>query len=88
MIERTVTITAAQGMHARPAGLLVKQAGALSTPVTLTKVGGGSTPANSILGILSLQIAQGDSVVLSADGDDAAAAVDQLAGLLETGLGE
>ena len=88
MTERTVTITAAQGMHARPAGLLVKQAGALATPVTLTKIGGGSTPANSILGILSLQILQGDQVVLTADGDGATEAIDQLADLLETGLGE
>jgi phosphocarrier protein HPr len=88
MIQRTVTITAAQGMHARPAGLLVKQVRDLASPITLTKVGGGSTPANSILGILSLQIQQGDDVVLSSDGQEAEADLDALAELLETGLGE
>jgi phosphocarrier protein HPr len=87
MLERTITITAEQGMHARPAGLLVKTAAALPTPVTLTTKN-GATPANSILGILSLQIVKGDDVTLSADGDGAADALDTVATLLETGLGE
>lgn len=87
MLERTVVITAEQGMHARPAGLLVKTAAALPVPVTVT-TSAGTTPANSILGILSLQIVKGDEVTLSADGDGAADALETIATLLETGLGE
>jgi phosphocarrier protein len=56
-------------------------------PVTVT-TSAGTTPANSILGILSLQIVKGDEVTLSADGDGAADALETIATLLETGLGE
>ena len=42
--------------------------------------------AASILGILSLSISHGDEVTLSADGDNADAALDSLVGLLSTDL--
>jgi len=83
MPERTVTISAANGMHARPAAHFVKTAGAQSVQVTLSKVGGGSSPANSILGLLSLQIVQNDEVVIAAEGEGAEEALETLAALLE-----
>jgi phosphocarrier protein len=54
--------------------------------VTISK--GGSTPldAASILSIMSLGAANGDIVTLAAEGDGAEAALEELAGLLETDL--
>jgi len=86
MPERTVTIASSVGLHARPASLFSQAAGKSGAKVTLTSPAGKSVNAASILGVLSLGIGHGDEVVLAAEGDDADAALDELATLLETDL--
>jgi len=89
MIERTVTVASASGLHARPARLFVKAAAALPVDVLLAVEGKKPVKAGSMLGVLTLGATQGTEVTLSAD-DDAEgmgrAAVDQLAELLATDL--
>ena len=51
--------------------------------VTIEK-DGRDAPAGSILGVISLAINQGDTVTISAEGDDADAVLDQLVTFLET----
>jgi phosphocarrier protein len=85
MTERTITIGSSVGLHARPAALFSQAALKTGYPVTLT-AGGKSANAASILGILSLNIKHGDEVTLSSDADTAAAAIDELALLLESDL--
>ena len=55
-------------------------------PVTLTSAAGKTVNAASILGVLSLGIGHNETVTLSADGDGAEAALNELAALLETDL--
>jgi phosphocarrier protein HPr len=86
MPERTVTIASSVGLHARPASLFSQAAGKSGAKVTLTSPAGKSVNAASILGVLSLGIGHGDQVVLAAEGDNAEAALDELATLLETDL--
>ncbi|MCI9886819.1 HPr family phosphocarrier protein, partial [Bacillus altitudinis] len=60
--------------------------GKTGAKVTLTTSAGKSVNAASILGVLSLGINHGDEVVIATDGDNAEAALDELAALLETDL--
>lgn len=86
MPERTVVIGSAQGLHARPAKIFVHAAARQPVPVSLRVGDRAPVPASSILGVLSLAAAQGTEVVLSAEGEGAAAVLDELAGLLARDL--
>jgi phosphocarrier protein HPr len=84
--QRTVAIGSDSGLHARPAALFVKAAAAVPVPVTIRVGDGKAVPARSMLSVLALGAKKGTEVTLEADGDDAAAAVDELAALLARNL--
>ena len=84
---RTVTIVNQRGLHARAAGRFVKLAGGFEANVTVSSQG-EAVSGLSIMGLLMLGAARGARIEIAADGPDAAAAVDALAGLVETGFGE
>jgi len=86
MPTKTVTVASSVGLHARPASLFAQAAAKVGVPVTLTSAAGKSVNAASILGVLSLGIGHGEEVTLSAEGDGADAALDELAGVLNTDL--
>jgi len=86
MVERTVIIGSKSGLHARPAGIFVQNTKGFQCSITLSK-NGKQVNAKSILSVLTLGVEQGDRVVLHAEGEDAQAAVDKLATLLEGDLG-
>jgi phosphocarrier protein HPr len=86
MSERTVTIASTVGLHARPASMFVQAATATGLPVTVAKPGDEPVDARSILGVMALGAKHGESVVLSAEGDGADAALDALVALLERDL--
>lgn len=83
MSTRTATIASAHGLHARPAALFVQAVNDSGLDVTIEK-DGRDAPAGSILGVISLAINQGDTVTISAEGDNADAVLDQLVAFLET----
>ncbi|MEY4477667.1 MAG: hypothetical protein RJA31_1171 [Actinomycetota bacterium] len=83
MSTRTATIASAHGLHARPAALFVQSVNDSGLDVTIEK-DGRDAPAGSILGVISLAINQGDTVTISAEGDNADAVLDQLVIFLET----
>ncbi|GAB3607138.1 HPr family phosphocarrier protein [Conyzicola nivalis] len=83
MADRTVTIASAHGLHARPASLFVQAVTATGLTVELTK-GDKKINAASILGVISLGIEHGDEVTLHTEGDNAEAALDDLAAFLGT----
>ena len=58
------TIQEANGVHARPAGLLVKAAKALDSTITLETAAGRSAAA------MGLGIKQGDTVTVTVEGGD------------------
>jgi phosphocarrier protein len=82
MVEKTVLISNPSGLHARPASLLVKEAGNFKSSIKLVK-NGKEVDAKSLLGVMSLAAKQNDSITVRAEGEDAQAAVDKLASFLE-----
>ena len=63
------TITDPVGIHARPAGLLVKVAKALDSAVTVKK-DGKSAAATKLMALMGLGIKGGDTVTVSVEGGD------------------
>jgi phosphocarrier protein len=83
MSERTVTIVSPSGLHARPASLFTQAVTASGFSITVSK-GDKSVNAASILSVISLGVAQGDSVTISSDDEAADSVLDELAELLTT----
>lgn len=86
-MEKLVTITNASGLHARPAGMFVKKAAEFKSTVEVNAKG-KTVNAKSIMGIMSLGLAQGDELTIVANGEDQESAVNALAELIESGFGE
>ena len=61
-------ITEPVGIHARPAGLLVKEVKALDSAVTIKKAEGKSVAATKLMAIMGLGIKQGDTVSVTLEG--------------------
>jgi phosphotransferase system HPr (HPr) family protein len=57
------------GLHARPAGLLVKCAQACSSNVNISK-GGKSADAKRLFAVMGLNVKQNDEVTFSVEGQD------------------
>ena len=68
--EFTYTIEDELGIHARPAGLLVKAAKALDSTITVEKEGGKSSAATKLMGVMGLGVKGGDTVIVTAEGGD------------------
>ena len=85
MITREVTITNTIGLHARPATFFIQKANAYKCPVWVEKED-RKVNAKSLLGVLSLGIAQGMTIKLIADGSDENEALDGLESLIHTGF--
>ena len=62
------TITDPVGIHARPAGLLVKEAKALDSTITLEKADGKSAVVTKLMAIMGLSIKQGDTISVIVEG--------------------
>jgi len=75
------------GMHARAAVKFVQLAAHFKSEIRVEK-GGSSVNGKSIMGLLTLVAALGLSIVIEAEGPDAAEAVAALATLVDTGFGE
>lgn len=65
------------GLHARPAGLLVKQAAGFQSKVTVES-GGKSADASKLIKLMSLGIKQGMEVTCRVEGEDEEAAAEAL----------
>ncbi len=87
MVKKEVTITNNIGLHARPATFFIQKANTFKSSIWIEK-DDRKVNAKSLLGVLSLGIAQGMSITVSADGADENAAVNGLIDLIETGLSE
>ncbi|GLW10964.1 phosphotransferase [Microtetraspora sp. NBRC 13810] len=86
MPERTVTVGAGSGLHARPAKIFVQAAARQGVPVRVRVGDGKAVPANSMLGVLSLGATHGTEVTLEAEGPGAEEALAALADLLAQDL--
>lgn len=75
MKEFRYTITDPEGIHARPAGELVKAVKGFSSNITISK-DGKEVDAKRIFGIMGLAVKQGQEIIMRADGEDEEQAID------------
>jgi phosphocarrier protein HPr len=85
--RREVKVRNRLGMHARAAVKFVQLANCYRSEVRVVK-DGVEANGKSIMGLLTLVAAHGVVMTLLCDGDDAEAAVQALAELVDTGFGE
>ncbi len=64
------TIKDPLGIHARPAGLLVKAAKELDSTVTISNAAGKSAAATKLMALMGLGIKGGDTVTVAVEGGD------------------
>ena len=69
MKEITFTVTDPLGIHARPAGILVKEAKKFSSKITVFK-GDKSCDMRKLLQLMGLAVKQGDTINVQVEGDD------------------
>nr|WP_294490520.1 HPr family phosphocarrier protein [uncultured Mediterraneibacter sp.] len=77
MKEFKYVITDPEGIHARPAGILVKQAGGYESSVKITK-GEKSADAKRIFGVMGLGVKTGEEVTITVEGADEEKAASEL----------
>jgi len=85
MKEITYKIKDEVGIHARPAGLLVKKASEFSSEILIEK-GEKSVDAKKIFGVMSLAAKCGDEIKLCINGADEERATEELAKFLAENL--
>jgi phosphocarrier protein len=84
----TVKITNRLGMHARPAMVFAELAGKFSAVITVGHKDSDQVDAKSIMQLMMLAATQGTALTISADGDDADAAIAELVSLVKSGFNE
>ena len=70
-------ITDDQGIHARPAGILVKEVKKHASKVTIS-AGEKSSDASKLMAIMSMGIKKGTEITVSVEGDDEEAAAAEM----------
>lgn len=84
----TVTVSNKLGMHARPAMLLAEVAGRFSSSITVSHDAHDPVDAKSIMQLMLLAATKGTNLHITADGDDANEAVQELESLINAGFNE
>lgn len=74
-----------QGIHARPAGLFVKEAASCESKITISK-DGKEVDAKRILGVMGLGVKKDQEIVLKAEGSDEDQAIEKLSKFLQENL--
>ena len=86
-VSREVLIDNIRGLHARASAKFVNLASGLDADVYVEKDGNRVT-GTSIMGLMMLGAAKGDTIVIHASGTDAESALRQLVELVEGRFGE
>ncbi len=85
MKEFSYIIKDEMGIHARPAGLLVKKASEFKSSITITK-DSKRADAKKIFAIMSLGAKQGDTIAIEISGEDEDVALTALEGFIKENL--
>ena len=85
MKEFTYVITDPEGIHARPAGDLVKAAKGFSCAINMTK-DGKSCDCKKIFAVMGLGVKNGNEVTITFDGEDEEAACDAVSKFMQENL--
>ena len=73
------------GIHARPAGLLVKEAKNFNSTITL-EANGKKGAAKGLMGVMGMAVKQGHEVTVTVEGDDEVAAAAAMKAFFEANL--
>ena len=85
MKEFKYVITDEVGIHARPAGLLVKEAKALASKITM-EANGKSADITKLMAVMQLGVKKGTEVVIKAEGDDEDSAIAKIEEFMKANL--
>ena len=92
MKEFKYVVTDPEGIHARPAGMLVKAVKEFSCDIKIAKDGkaitkdGKTKKLTQLMMLMSLGVKQGDTVTVAANGEDEDAAIETLKAFFEANL--
>ncbi len=75
MTKRDIEIKLSSGLEATPIALLVQKASQFDSKIYIEAEGGRKVNAKSIMGMMSLGVDAGDTVTVSAEGEDEEAAI-------------
>lgn len=74
-----------QGIHARPAGILVKAAGEFKSDIRISK-DERQGDLKRIFGVMGLCVKKGDEIIVTAEGEDEDAAIQKMEKLFKENL--
>ena len=86
-VSRQVQITNQRGLHARASAKFVNLATELACPIKVEK-DGNKVCGTSIMGLMMLGAARGDTILIRVEGDNAEEALAKLVSLVEERFGE
>lgn len=87
MIEKTFTIINKLGLHARAAAKFVTTSSQFNANIHVTR-NGRTVNGKSIMGLMMLAAAKDTEINVSAEGDDAAQAIEEIETLINDFFGE
>lgn len=82
MLTKEITINNPQGLHARPATLLVQKATTFKCEVSI-EYNGRCANAKSLIGVLSLGVNKGYTVKITTNGTDEDHALNEIISMVE-----
>lgn len=82
MVEKTAVVQNQAGIHVRPSGIIIEKIGDYEGTVA-AESNGFSVELNSVMGLLSLGLVQGDEVTIKVAGPDEAKVAAQVKELFE-----
>ncbi|MFV0436919.1 MAG: phosphoenolpyruvate--protein phosphotransferase [Desulfopila sp.] len=82
----TATVADIQGMHARPASLIAEQAARFAATEIRIRNGARTANAKSMASLLTMGAQHGDTLTVSASGEQAEAAIQSLVEMIDAGL--
>ncbi len=85
MKEYKYVITDPEGIHARPAGELIKLLKEFESAITIEK-DGKSADAKRIFGVMGLAVKKGQEITMRAEGADEDAAIQKIEAFLKANL--
>ena len=88
MVTKEVTILNASGLHARPATTFVETAKQFRSKIRINRPGEDAVNAKSVVMLLSCGFSQGETVSISAEGEDEESATSALVDVVNSGFGE
>jgi phosphocarrier protein FPr len=89
-VTATFKIKNAHGLHARPGAMLVAEAKKFEATIKVSNIDGTGKPVNakSLMKVIALGVKHGHQLQFTAEGADAAQALDAIGAAIASGLGE